>query len=76
MPKYVSKNGVWTPVNNVKKEEVVELSIEIKDTKPTYDELDINHDGNVDAKDATLASKVLSNAKEVKAKRGRKKKSS
>lgn len=55
MPNYESKGGNWKKVS-VKP---VEITIEGK-------ELDINKDGVVDSKDASLASKVLSNVKKIK----------
>jgi len=78
MPKYISKNGDWKLVGDEVKiveqpepEVSIEVNMEVEDGSLGYAELDINQDGVVDDKDATLASKVLNNAK----KRGRPKKS-
>ena len=77
MPKYISKGGNWKVV--VVKEEPksteVEISAEViaEDETITYnEELDINSDGKLDDKDATIAGKVL-NA--IKGKKGKKKSS-
>jgi hypothetical protein len=74
MPEYISRNGEWEVVK-VKIDEmstvvdiqpVFEVSMEATETIAQYD---INQDGVVDEKDATLASKVLSNAKKLRKKK-------
>jgi hypothetical protein len=44
-------------------ESAIEESVAITETTTYNSEYDINQDGKVDAKDATLAAKVLNNAK-------------
>lgn len=78
MPKYISKGGNWkmVVVKDEPKSTEVEISAEIiaEDETTTYnEELDVNRDGVVDDKDASIAGKVL-NA--VKGRKGRSKKSS
>ena len=54
MPNYVSKSGAWEEVKNPN----------IKEKKEN--ELDLNKDGKVDKKDASIAGKVLSETKKIK----------
>ena len=78
MPEYISRNGEWEVVRvktdkmstvvDVKPVFEVEVEMEAKSELAQYD---INQDGKVDEKDASLAAKVLNNAKK---KPGRKKK--
>jgi restriction endonuclease Mrr len=71
MPEYISRNGEWEVVR-VKTDKmstvvdvkpVFEVSMEATETIAQYD---INQDGVVDEKDASLAAKVLNNAKKRK----------
>ena len=70
MPEYISRNGEWEVVR-VKTDEmsqvlevapVIEVQVEME-AKSEFAQYDINQDGVVDEKDATLAAKVLNNAK-------------
>jgi hypothetical protein len=76
MPEYISRNGEWEVVK-VKTDEMstvvdvkpvfeVEVEMEAKSELAQYD---INQDGVVDEKDATLASKVLTHAKKLRKKK-------
>ena len=72
MPKYVSNAGDWKQVPNKPVEITIEdkpVTIKIKKIV----ELDINNDGVFDKKDASLASKVLSETKKRKYTRKKKK---
>ena len=70
MPEYISRNGEWEVVR-VKTDKmsqvlevapIVEVQVEME-AKSELAQYDINQDGVVDEKDATLAAKVLNNAK-------------
>jgi hypothetical protein len=70
MPEYISRNGEWevVKVKTDKMSTVVdvapvhEVQVEME-AKSELAQYDINQDGVVDEKDATLAAKVLNNAK-------------
>jgi hypothetical protein len=70
MPEYISRNGEWelVKVKTDKMSQVLEVApvIEVQvemEAKSEFAQYDINQDGVVDEKDATLAAKVLNNAK-------------
>lgn len=74
MPEYISKGGNWKVVvtKETPKSTEVEISAEViaEDETITYnEELDINRDGAVDDKDATIAGKVLNAIKSKKSKK-------
>lgn len=75
MPEYISNGGNWTIVRtkSTPKSTELEINAEIvseEETVTYVEELDINRDGVLDEKDATIAGKVL-NA--IKGKKGKKK---
>ena len=94
MPKFISNNGEWVEVQvkstpkatevtvqaePVKEADSVEVEMPAVDETITYNELDVNRDGKVDNKDASIAGKVLNETKKKKAtarKKNSKKKSS
>jgi hypothetical protein len=70
MPEYISRNGEWevVKVKTDKMSTVVDVQpvheVEVEmEAKSEFAQYDINQDGVVDEKDATLAAKVLNNAK-------------
>jgi hypothetical protein len=76
MPEYISRNGEWevVRVKTDKMSQVLEVApvheVEVEmEAKSELAQYDINQDGVVDEKDATLASKVLTNAKKLRKKK-------
>lgn len=68
MPNYISKgNGDW--------EEIVNPHIKPKEVKIEIEgkELDLNGDGKIDKKDASIASKVMNKMKQSKVSKPKKK---
>ena len=71
MPSYKSYDGDWKPVNKPVKITIEDKPVVIKKEEVS---LDLNKDGVVDTKDASIASKVFTEVKRKKYSRKKKNK--